>query len=143
MHRVLNPGGRACTLVFSTVETNPCLTVLMQTAIRHAGLPPRNPDQPGSLTSLGRPGRIDGLFREAGFGAVATTRISAPFRLDSAADYLDFVRRSASPIQQILGRLDPEAQRAAFAEMEDRLRQFDVAGGWCGPNELLLTVGRR
>jgi SAM-dependent methyltransferase len=143
MHRVLKPGGRACTLVFSTVEANPCIAVLMQTAIRHAELPPRNPDQPGSLTSLGRPGRIDGLFREAGFGAVATTRISAPFRLGSAADYLDFVRRSASPIQQILGRLDPEAQGVAFAEMEDKLRRFDVEGGWCGPNELLLTVGKR
>jgi SAM-dependent methyltransferase len=143
MRRVLKPGSRACTLVFSTMEANPCIAVLMQTAIRHAGLAPRSPDQPGSLTSLGRPGRIDALFREAGFGAVATTRISAPFRLDSAADYLDFVRRSASPIQQILGRLGPKARGAAFAEMEDKLRRFDVAGGWCGPNELLLTVGQR
>lgn len=93
--------------------------------------------------SLGKPGLIDELFRRAGFQAVATTRISAPFRLPSAADYLDFIRSSASPIQQILGGLDPAAQQSAFAEMQEKLRAFDVAEGWSGPNELLLTAGQR
>ena len=143
MHRALRPGGSACTIVFSTPQANPCIAVLMQTALEHAGLPPRDPYQPGSLMSLGKPGLIDELFRRAGFQAVATTRISAPFRLPSAADYLDFIRSSASPIQQILGGLDPTAQQSAFAEMQEKLRAFDVAEGWSGPNELLLTAGQR
>jgi SAM-dependent methyltransferase len=143
MHRALRPGGSACTIVFSTPQANPCIAVLMQTALEHAGLPPRDPYQPGSLMSLGKPGLIDELFRRAGFQAVATTRISAPFRLPSAADYLDFIRSSASPIQQILGGLDPAAQQSAFAEMQEKLRAFDVAEGWSGPNELLLTAGQR
>jgi ubiquinone/menaquinone biosynthesis C-methylase UbiE len=143
MHRALRSGGSACTIVFSTPQANPCIAVLMQTALEHAGLPPRDPYQPGSLMSLGKPGLIDELFREAGFRAVATTRISAPFRLPSAADYLAFIRSSASPIQQILGRLNSAAQQSAFAEMEERLRAFDATDGWSGPNELLLTAGQR
>jgi ubiquinone/menaquinone biosynthesis C-methylase UbiE len=143
MHRALRPGGRACVMVFSTPAANPCLAVLMQTALKHAGMPPRDPYQSGSLMSLGRPGLIDDLFREAGFRAVATTRISAAFRLPSAADYLSFVRSSASPIQQILGSLDPGARQSAFAEMEEKLRAFDQPDGWSGPNELLLTTGHR
>jgi SAM-dependent methyltransferase len=143
MHRALRPGGWICGMVFSSPERNPCIGILMSTAFRHAGLPPRDPFQPGGLLSLGKPGLVDELFRSAGFNDVATTRMDAPFVLPSARHYLDFVRSSASPIQQILSRLDPAAQQAAWQEMEDRLGVFATAGGWSGPNELLLTAARR
>jgi hypothetical protein len=92
---------------------------------------------------LGKPGLTDELFRAAGFQNVATTALDAPFRLPTARHYLNFIRSSASPIQQILGRLAPEVAAAAWAEMEDRLGVFTTANGWVGPNELLLTAGQR
>jgi len=143
MHRALRPGGRVCTVVFSQPEHNPCLAMLLSTALKHAGLPPRDPSAPGGLLSLGRPGRIDELFIAAGFEDVATTQIDAPFHLPSVGAYLDFVRSSASPIQQILAGLDDVAASAAWAEMQDRLSIFTTPAGWVGPNELLLTAGRR
>lgn len=143
MFAVLKPGGRACTMVFSTPESNPCVRILLSTALKHAGLPPRDPFQPGGLLSLGKPGLIDELFRAAGFAQVASTRLAAPFRLGSAKDYLDFVRSSASPIVQILERLDDAKRNAAWAEIETRLGDFATDTGWEGPNELLLTIGRR
>jgi SAM-dependent methyltransferase len=143
MHKALKPGGRACTMVFSTPDKNPCVATLMSTALKHAGLPPRDPYQPGGLLSLGKPGLIDDLFRQAGFSAAATTKVMAPFRLPSAADYLDFIRTSAGPILQILSRLDDAARNVAWAEIETKLNAFNTPGGWEGPNELLLTVGRR
>lgn len=143
MHRALRPGAGICVMVFSRPERNPCLGILMSTALRHAGLPPRDPYQPGTLTSLGKPGLADEMFRQAGFRDVASTTIAAPFRLASVQHYLDFIRSSASPIQQILGRLDRAAADAAWAEMEQRLGEFTTPDGWVGPNELLLTVGRR
>lgn len=143
MHDALRPGARVCTMVFGPPERNPCVRTLMQVACRHAGVAPRDPFQPGALLSLGRPGLLDRLFDEAGFTEVATTAIDAPFRMPSAQDYLGFVRESASPVQQILASLPPAAAGAAWAEMAQALRQFDTAGGWSGPNELLLTVGRR
>lgn len=143
MHRALKPGGGVCTLVFSKPEANPCITILLSTALRHAGLPGRDPYQPGGLLSLGKPGLLDGMFRAAGFNDVASTRIDAPFRLPSARHYLEFIRASASPIQQILGKLDAGAAAAAWAEMEQRLGEFDTPDGWEGPNELLLTAARR
>jgi len=63
--------------------------------------------------------------------------------LPSVKDYLDFVRTSASPIVQILGRLDAAARDAAWAEIKSKLRVFNASAGWEGPNELLLTIGRR
>ena len=143
MHSALRPGGRICSMVFSQPERNPCIGILMSTALRYAGLPARDPFQPGGLLSLGKPGLADELFRAAGFQNVATTALEAPFRMPTAHHYLNFIRSSASPIQQILGRLAPDVAAAAWAEMEDRLGVFTTADGWVGPNELLLTVGQR
>ncbi|NML85589.1 class I SAM-dependent methyltransferase [Polaromonas sp.] len=143
MHRALKPGGHAAVLVFSEPQHNPLITILMATVLTHAGLGPRDPFQPGSLLSLGKPGLLEAHFRQAGFTAVTTSRIPAPFQLASARAYLDFVRTSASPIMQILGHLDPAAQEAAGAAKQERLDVFQTPEGWEGPNELLLAGGSK
>lgn len=143
MHRALRPGGGVCTLVFSAPEANPCIGILMRTALRHAGLPPLHPSQPGGLLSLGKRGLLDELFRAAGFHEVATTTLDAPFRLPSVKHYIEFVRASASPIQQIIGRLGADAAQAAWDDIESQLSTFSTADGWVGPNELLLTAARK
>jgi ubiquinone/menaquinone biosynthesis C-methylase UbiE len=141
IHRVLKPGARLCTLVFSSPDKNPCLTILMSTALKHAGLPPADPYRAGTLMSLGKPGQLEAMFSQAGFTDCVTTRVSAPFPLGSARAYLDFVRSSAAPVLQILGRLDEPARDKAWAEMDEKLSSFNDASGWTGPNELLLTSG--
>ncbi len=143
MQRALRPGGGACTMVFSRPEKNPCLAILMSTALQHAGLPARDPFLAGGLLSLGRPGHIDELFRSAGFCDVATAAVDAVFRLPSVDHYLAFVRSAASPILQILDQLDAAAAAAAWREMRERLMVFSTPMGWAGPNELLLTAGHR
>jgi ubiquinone/menaquinone biosynthesis C-methylase UbiE len=143
MARVLKPGGGVCTMVFGAPQSNPCVTTLMSTALRHAGLPPRDPFQPGGLLSLGKPGLIDEMFREAGFRAIATTKIAAPFRLPTVRDYIKFIQTSAGPIVQIVQDLEPAKAGAAWADIEKELSRFETAAGWEGPNELLLTAARR
>jgi len=143
MHAALRPGGGVCTMVFGRPERNPCITILMRTALKHAGLPMRDPLQPGSLLSLGQPGHLDGLFGEAGFRNVATTLVEAAFALSSAREYVEFVRASASPVQQILSGLEPDMQLAAWDDIEAQLARFQSSSGWVGPNELALTAARR
>ena len=143
MYRALRPGGGLCSMVFSSPDANPCVAILMATALQYAGFPPRDPYQPGGLLSLGKPGLIDELFKAAGFRDVATTKVKTPFKLPSTRDYLAFVQTSASPIQQILGTLDEVKREAAWGAMEERLNAFETASGWVGPNEILLTAARR
>jgi SAM-dependent methyltransferase len=143
VHRALRPGGGLCTMVFAGPEKNPCLAILMSTALKHSGLPPRDPFAPGGLMSLGQRGRMDKLFIEAGFRDVGTTAVDARFCARSVDDYLSFVRSAGGPIVQILSRLAPGAAESAWAEMRERLCAFNTATGWEGPNELLLTAGRR
>lgn len=141
--RTLKPGARFAAMVFDAPDLNPCLAILIRTALHHAGLPPRDPFQPGGLTSLGKPGLLHAHFRDAGFRAIATTRLDAPFVLASTSDYLTFVQDAAGPILQILAPLPPKARADAWADIGAQLDAFQTANGWCGPNSLLLTVGTR
>lgn len=143
IHRVLKPGGRFCGMVFAGPEMNPCLRILMSTAMRHAGLAPRDPFQPGGLVSLGKPGLMDDLMHQAGFQSVATTRMDVAFRLPTTADYLSFVKDSAGPILQILAPLDDVARATAWRDIATQLDVYQTADGWIGPNTLLLTAGQK
>ena len=143
MARVLKPGGAVCTMVFGTPQANPCVATLMSTALRYAGMPPLDPYQPGGLLSLGKPGLIDELFREAGFLEIATTKVAAPFNLPTVKDYMNFMRTSAGPVVQIVKSMDPATAEAAWADMEKALGRYQRPDGWEGPNELLLTAARR
>ncbi len=142
IRRTLKPGARFCSMVFAGPDANPLIRIQMSTALRHAGVPPRDPFAPGGLLSLGRPGDLDAHFQAAGFTRVATTRMDAPFRLPSAADYLGFIRHAAGPILQILAPLSPHARADAWADIEAQLQTYQTASGWVGPNTLLLTVGQ-
>lgn len=138
----LRPGAAFCAMTFAGPEKNPCIRILMATALRHAGLPPRDPATPGGLLSLGDPARAAALFREGGLREVETIEAAAPFRLPSVEQYMDFIRASAAPIRGILARLAPAARDAAFDDMRRQLDGFSGPTGWEGPNTLLLTVGR-
>ena len=134
----LRPGGRFAALVFSQPARNPCLVIAMKTALTHASLPAQPPSKPGTLMSLGEPGLLERLLQDAGFVDIRVRPVSAPFRLPTSRDYVDFVRTSGSPIMQILAPLSPSAQSDAWADMEEQLNAFTTLAGWEGPNELLL-----
>lgn len=139
-HAALRPGGRFSAVVFSSPERNPCIAILNATARKHAGLPAVSPFQAGSLLSLGKPGLLEHLFGVAHFVRIEVRPVSAPFRLPTPGDYLDFVRSSASPIIDLLAPLPATAQRDAWDDMAEQLAAFTGPTGWEGPNELLLCA---
>jgi SAM-dependent methyltransferase len=141
IRRVLKPGGRLSVLVFSTIDSNPCLAIMMRAATAYAGASPPDPYRPGSLVSLGKPGLLSDLFGRAGFSHVVTTRMAAPMVLPSLRHYTDFVRESGAPVVALLDRLEPATRERAWAEIEHRLDAFTTPDGWSGPNELLLATG--
>ena len=134
----LKPGGRFAAVVFSQPQANPCAAILMATACRHAGLPPPSPFEPGTLFSLGKPGLLLLLSQAAGFSDIEVRPVAAPFRLESSAHYLEFVRSAGSPVIEILARLTEHAQALAWDDMAVQLDRFTNRTGWEGPNELLL-----
>jgi ubiquinone/menaquinone biosynthesis C-methylase UbiE len=138
VRQALRPGGRFSALVFSQPGHNPCLGIMMACALQHAGLPARQAFEPGTLLSLGQPGLLAQLLRDAGFLNIDVRPVTAPFLMPSSRQYVDFVRTSGSPVMEILASLPAPAQTAAWADMASRLEVFTTPGGWTGPNELLL-----
>ena len=142
VHQCLKPQARFAALVFSSAAHNPCIAIMLQTALQHAGLPSAKPDTPGGLLSLGGPGVVEQLFVQAGFIDVQTVHVPAPMHLASAQRYIEFVRNSGSPIIAILSRLDAAAREHAWTDMERQLLAFNTQTGWEGPNKLLVCSGQ-
>lgn len=138
VRQALKPGGRFSALVFSQPGRNPCLGIMMACALQHAGLPARQPFEPGTLLSLGQPGLLAQLLRDAGFLNIDVRPVAAPFHMPTSRHYVDFVRTSGSPIMELLASLPAPAQAAAWDDMVSRLEVFTTPAGWVGPNELLL-----
>jgi SAM-dependent methyltransferase len=138
----LKAAGRLSALVFSGPQNNTCLTIVMRTAMKHAGLAPElsSAFTPGTLMSLGKSGLLAQLLNDAGFVGVNVQAVAAPFRLPSSRHYIDFVRSAGSPIMQMLAPLSDAAKRTAWHDMETQLNAFSTSNGWVGPHELLLCA---
>ncbi len=143
MHAALKPDGHCAVLVFSGADSNPCIVTAFETAGTLANAPPFDPDRPGGLLSLGKPGVLLDLFGRAGFRDVTTARIAAPMRLPSASHYVRFLKDAAGPVRMLIERLDPLARATAWTKMDVAMSTFMTPEGWTGPNELLLAFGRR
>jgi SAM-dependent methyltransferase len=138
----LGPGGRFATITYSTPEANGFFTIPITVIRRRAELPPPAPGQPGPF-SLGAPGLLEATLAEAGFVDVHVDRVAAPLRLSSVEECVRFERESFGALHQMLAGLDAEAREAAWAEIGERLAEFDGPGGFVAPCELLVAAGRR
>lgn len=113
------------------------------TVIRtRARLPPPAPGQPGPF-SLGAPGLLESALDDAGFVDVRVHQVPAPLRLSSVAECIRFERESFGALHQMLAGLDADAQEAVWAEITERLTQFEEPDGFVAPCELLVAAGRR
>ncbi len=143
IRQALVAGGRFSALVFSQPSANPCITTMMRTALRHAGMASADSFAPGSLLSLSRPGLLSGLLERAGFVSTDVTAMQAPFHAPRCADYVEFVRSSGSPVVELLDALPLAAREDAWADIAQQLERYETERGWTGPNELLLCSGRK
>lgn len=142
MRRVLKPGGRVAAIVYTTAENNRFFSIPVGIIRRRAQLPPPLVGQPGPF-SLGGAGALEDVFRQAEFRDVQTRIVSAPLRMASAAECVQFERESFGALHQMLSGLTDEEREAAWQEIEHELRQFEGPGGFVGPCELIVGVGSK
>jgi ubiquinone/menaquinone biosynthesis C-methylase UbiE len=142
MRRALRAGGRLAGIVYSTPEACPFFSIPVSVIRRRAGLPAPVPGQPGPF-SLGAEGVIEEAYAAAGFADVAIRRVSAPLRLESAAECVRFERESFGALHQMLAGLSEPEREEAWEEIERELSQFESGGGFEGPCELIVAAGTR
>ena len=142
MRRVLRDGGRVAAIVYSTPDRNRFFSVPVSVIRDRAKLPAPQPGQPGPF-SLGNPGALESLFESAGFTDVRVEVVPAPLRMASAAECVRFERESFGALHQMLANVDEAERPAVWAEIEDKLGEFETADGFVGPCELLVASGAK
>lgn len=140
MKRALKPGGRVAAIVYSTAENNKFFSVPVSIIRRRAKLPAPQAGQPGPF-SLGAPGVIEDQLAMAGFRGIETRRVAAPVKLTSATECVRFEKESFGALHQMLAGLDEASRSAAWAEIEQKLGEFDGLSGFEGPCEMIVAVG--
>lgn len=140
--RTLRPGGRVSSVVYSTPDRNGFFALPVGIIRRIAGLPAPAPGLPGPF-SLGAPGVAEAAYARAGLVDVTVTPVASPVRMSSAAECVRFERDSFGALHQMLASVSDDERAAAWAEIEDTLRQFEGPGGFVGPCEMLVVSGTK
>lgn len=140
MRKALKPGGRVAAIVYSTAENNKFFSIPVSIIRRRADLPAPLQGQPGPF-SLGAPGVFEDQLAKAGFRDIETRRVAAPLKLTTAAECVRFEMESFGALHQMLAALDEIGRGAAWAEIEQKLREFEGPSGFEGPCEMIVAVG--
>jgi ubiquinone/menaquinone biosynthesis C-methylase UbiE len=140
--RALKAGGRVAVVVFSTPDRNSWGAVPASIIRRRAQLPPAVPGQPGPF-SLGGPGVLEGLFREAGFSDPEVRAVPVPHGMPSAADYVRVAREAFGAFNAVMAHLPPQERESVWNEIEGSMRSFESPGGFEVPGECLVGAATR
>jgi len=140
MHRVLKPGGHFALAVWSTPETMRTLYWSYE-VFKHRIEEDYHPPL-AKVTSLGAPGMMDDLLREAGFTEFAVDPKTFHYQFESFNAYWDAVE--ASDILKMQYDALPENQRDDIRDEVGRFaRDFIQDDNLIIPHEYLLVVGRK
>jgi len=140
--RALRAGGRVAVVVFSTPDRNSCGAVPASIIRRGARLPPPVPGQPGPF-SLGDPGVLEGVFRQAGFTHPEVRAVPVPSRMASAAEYVRVAREAFGAFNAMMAHLSPQERESVWNEVEGAMRSFESPGGFEVPGECLVGAGTK
>jgi len=126
IHQALRPGKKFAALVIGTADECPLIALPMGIAGRHAGAPQAPFGDPG-LFALGDPVVLEAVYRDAGFRDVTVEAAPVQRRFPSLAVAMQNVRDLLPEIPQLLMQATETEREAAWAEIEDALRQYDNA----------------
>ena len=140
--RALKAGGRVAVAVFSTPDRNSWGAMPASIIRRRAQLPPPVPGQPGPF-SLGGPGVLEGIFRQAGFAHPEVRAVPVPHRATSAAEYVRVAREAFGAFNAMMAHLSPQERESVWNEVEESMRSFESAGGFEVPGECLVGAATK
>ena len=138
IHQALKPGKKFAALVIGTANECPLIAL----PIPPAGAPQAPFGDPG-LFALGDPVVLEAVYRDAGFRDVTVEAAPVQRRFPSLAVAMQNVRDLLPEIPQLLMQATETEREAAWAEIEDALRQYDNIGEIVAPQTYLIGVGTK
>jgi SAM-dependent methyltransferase len=142
IHRALKAGKKFAALVLATANECPYIALPMGIAGRFGGNAQAPFGDPG-MFALGDPAVLAAAFRNAGFHEVTVEAARVQRRFPSFAAAMQNLRDVGPEISQLLIHVTVAERTAAWAEIEDVLRQFDGADEFVVPFTFLIGVGTK
>jgi SAM-dependent methyltransferase len=140
--RVLRAGGRVAVVVFSTPDRNSWGAMPASIIRRRAQLPPPVPGQPGPF-SLGGPGVLEDVFRQAGFADAEVRAVPVPHGTASAAEYVRVAREAFGAFNAMMVHLPHQERESVWNEVESSMRSFESPAGFEAPGECLVGAATK
>jgi len=140
--RAVRAGGRVAVVCFSTPDRNSWGALPASIIRRRAQLPPPVPGQPGPF-SLGAPGVLEGVFRQAGFSDPEVRAVPVPHRTASSAEYVRVAREAFGAFNAMMAHLPTQERESVWNEVEGSMRGFESPGGFEVPGECLVGVATK
>lgn len=140
--RAVRAGGRVAVVCFSTPDRNSWGALPASIIRRRAQLPPPVAGQPGPF-SLGAPGVLEGVFRQAGFADPEVRTVPVPHRTASSADYVRVAREAFGGFNAMMAHLPAQDRESVWDEVEGSMRGFESPGGFEVPGECLVGVATK
>jgi len=135
-YRVLKPGGRLFTTVWSTGDKVPMLDVIIAPMLEHA-----EPDETGYIPTpyeTGGPGEMIAFLEAAGFRQAVEHRVTHTARFANEDAYLDGILK-ATPIGHSLSEEPAEVQEEVLRKTRENLRKWSTPDGILLPGECVIA----
>jgi SAM-dependent methyltransferase len=142
IHRALKAGKKFAALVLATADECPYIALPMGIAGRCSGNAQAPFGDPG-MFALGDPAVLAATYRDAGFREVTVEAARVQRRFPSFTAAMQNLRDVTPEIPQLLIHVTDAQRTAAWAEIEDVLRQFDGADEFVVPFTFLIGVGTK
>jgi len=142
MRRVVKPGGKVASIVFSALEKNPYHGIVFGIVQRKGNIPSPAPGEPW-MYALGDPGVLEDVHKRAGFLNVSVQAVPIQRRFASTADAIERMRNSAGDLRELMSRLNEAERERAWVEIEEQLKRFERPNGLELPGEVLIGVGTK
>ncbi|HZZ20932.1 MAG TPA: methyltransferase domain-containing protein [Opitutaceae bacterium] len=132
--RVLKPGGRFATSVWSAPDGNPWVTTMMAAVHHNIAMPAPAPGAPG-MFRCAAPGLIAGFFGDAGMVGVSERMVTGKVTYESADHYWNMMMEVAAPAVAAMSGADEAARARVKADVYASLSK--------GGNPISLSFGSR
>lgn len=122
MARVLKPGGRVATSVWSVPEQNFWITAIMSSINKNMEIAPPPPGAPG-MFRCAQKGLIADIFKKAGLKNITETDISGKLNTQTADGYWNFMNQVAAPVVGALSKADDATKARIKREVYEAVNQ--------------------
>ncbi|MBP9924363.1 MAG: methyltransferase domain-containing protein [Cyclobacteriaceae bacterium] len=140
--RVLKPGGRIATSVWSTPEKNFWVTALSETINRNMQLPVPSPETPG-IFRCSQSGLMTSTFNQAGFKNISESEVICKLKCGTTETYWQMMTEIAAPVVAALSKGDDAMKDKIKREVYELVNKKYPDGNVIMDGSALIIYGEK